>query len=104
MKPWWADDGGLEAKMKRWRACMPVVTGLHRFAEDPDPQQSEGRIRICINTKCPIRIRNKVKGQIRIHFKLKSQIRICIKMLFRIRIRISSFLNGNAKIFSTKAT
>jgi hypothetical protein len=32
---------GLEAKIELWRVRMPVVAGLHHFAEDPDPQHSE---------------------------------------------------------------
>ncbi len=31
----------MEAKMERWRVRMPVVAGLHHFAQDPDPYQTE---------------------------------------------------------------
>ncbi len=38
-----AHNGGVEAQNGAWRVCMPVVTGLHHFDEeqDPDPHKIE---------------------------------------------------------------
>jgi hypothetical protein len=69
----WSHGGPTMFTMEAWRENGaeegPYASG-RRFAEDPDPHQTENRIRIFINVKCRIRIR----------IKLKDRIRICIKM------------------------